>query len=123
MLKMFLEKLFPIGWDERGVGLITAIFVIVIVGMFGALIARYMVISSVSSAEDYHWAQALYSAQSAAQIAILFNDGGGTGGENLSMVADFSTSATTVDCIIRAVAQKNIDGEPIHREIEVRTAL
>ncbi len=123
MLRMFLDFLLPPLRNQRGIGLITAIFVIVIVGMFGSLIARYATISSVSSAEDYHWAQALYSAQSAAQVAILFDDGGGSGSENLSTVAGFTTSVADIVSGVRASAEKSVNGTTIHREIEVRISL
>ena len=70
---MFRESII----NQRGMGLITAIFIIVVVGMFGVLLARYTTISSVASAEDYLWAQALYSAESTMRLNILRNDGGG----------------------------------------------
>ena len=63
--------------NQRGMGLITAVFIVVVVGMFGVLIARYTIISSVASAEDSLWAQALYSAESTMRLNILRNDGGG----------------------------------------------
>jgi hypothetical protein len=63
--------------NQRGMGLITAVFIIVVVGMFGVLIARYTVISSMTSAEDYIWAQALNSAESTMRLNILRHDGGG----------------------------------------------
>lgn len=123
MLKMFHKALaYPLR-SESGIGLITAIFVIVIVGMFGTLIARYATLSSVSSAESYLWAQALYSAQSAAQVAILYDDGGGTGSENLSMVSGFATTTQPIFSGVRAEAQRSINGTMIHREIEVRVSL
>jgi len=63
--------------NKRGMGLIMAIFIIVVVAMFGLLIARYTTISSVASAEDYIWAQALYSAESTMRLNLLRNDRGG----------------------------------------------
>lgn len=123
MLKMFPKPMASTFSSEKGAGLLTAIFVIVIVGMFGSLIARYLTISAITSAEDYHWAQALYSAQSAAQVTILYNDGGGTGANSLNTVASFSTTTTTSGNVVRAVAQKQVDNGPIQREIEVRTSL
>jgi len=120
---MFRERNYSLLDNERGIGLITAIFVIVVVGMFGTLIARYATIGSVSSAEDYHWAQALYSAQSAAQVAILYDDGGGAGSENLATVAGFSTSVGTIAGGVRASAEKIVGGTAIHRAIEVRVSL
>ena len=125
MSKTFLDSMIGPLCCERGIGLITAIFVIVVVGMFGTLIARYAAVSAVSSAEDYHWAQALYSAHSAAQVRILYNDGGGAGTIGLTDVAGFSTTATTVPSgrVVQAAAQKNVSGAPIYRMIEVRTSL
>lgn len=123
MLKMFRSRLSVPVANEGGIGLITAVFVIVVVGMFGSLIARYTVISSVSSAEDYHWAQALYSAQSAARVAILYDDGGGTGAESLASVAGFSLTVTDIVSGVRASAQRQIDGNAIHRQVEVRVSL
>jgi hypothetical protein len=66
--------------NQEGIGLIAAIFLIVVVAMFGVLIARYTMISSQASAEDYLWSQALYSAESAAQLRILEDDDGGPAG-------------------------------------------
>lgn len=123
MLKMYRKSLSQPVRNERGIGLITAVFVIVIVAMFGTLIARYTTISAVSSAESYHWAQALYSAQSAAQIAVLYDDGGGTGGENLAVVSGFTVSTTNIVSGVRADAQKSVNNTMIHREVEVRVSL
>ncbi|MBU0681192.1 MAG: hypothetical protein KKD73_07205 [Proteobacteria bacterium] len=63
--------------NQDGIGLIAAIFLIVVVAMFGVLIARYTMISAQASAEDYLWAQALYSAESGAKLRILEHDNGG----------------------------------------------
>lgn len=63
--------------NRRGIALITAVFAIVILALFGLLIARYTVTTQTSSAEDYLWAQALYSAESTMRLNILRNDGGG----------------------------------------------
>lgn len=109
--------------NERGIGLITSIFVIVIVGMFGTLIARYATLSSVSSAESYLWAQALYSAQSAAQITVLYDDGGGMGSESLTTVSGFTTNTLPIVSGVRAEAERSVNGTMIHREIEVRVSL
>lgn len=93
-------------------GLITAVFIIVVVGMFGVLIARYTTISSVSSAEDYLWAQALYSAESTMRLNILRHDGGGNlsgsvnptvGGTATEIIVDnFTAPATPATIRIRA---------------------
>ncbi|MFA6900533.1 MAG: hypothetical protein WC256_10045 [Desulfurivibrionaceae bacterium] len=67
--------------NRRGIGLITAMFAIVILSLFGLLITRYIVTTQTSSAEDYLWAQALYSAESVMRLNILSRDnGGGLGG-------------------------------------------
>jgi hypothetical protein len=63
--------------NHRGIALITAVFAIVILALFGLLITRYTVTTQLSSAEDYLWAQALYSAESVMRLNILGNDGGG----------------------------------------------
>ena len=63
--------------NRRGIALITAVFAIVILALFGLLIARYTVTTQLSSAEDYLWAQSLYSAESTMRLNILGNDGGG----------------------------------------------
>jgi hypothetical protein len=70
------EYLAPLA-NRRGIGLITAMFVIVILSLFGLLIARYTVTTQTSSAEDYLWAQSLYSAESVMRLNILGDDGGG----------------------------------------------
>lgn len=63
--------------NEKGFGLIAAIFVIVILALFGTLIARYTMTNEVSSAEDYLWARTYYAAESAIMLRILEDDGGG----------------------------------------------
>ena len=77
---MYPESLAAPLANRRGIALITAIFVIVILALFGLLIARYTVTTQTSSAEDYLWAQALYSAESTMRLNILRNDGGGKAG-------------------------------------------
>ncbi|MFA7382153.1 MAG: hypothetical protein WC001_01745 [Desulfurivibrionaceae bacterium] len=71
------SRIFTPGAGERGIALITAIFAIVILGLFGLLIARYTVTTQTSSVEDYLWAQALYSAESTMRLNILGDDDGG----------------------------------------------
>lgn len=73
------EYLAPLA-NRRGIGLITAVFAIVILALFGLLIARYTVTTQMSSAEDYIWAESLYSAESVMRLNILRNDGGGKAG-------------------------------------------
>lgn len=125
MLRTFPEVFASILANQRGLGLITALFTIVVVGMFGVLIGRYVSISSVSSAEDYYWAQALYSAQSAAQLRILYDDNGGVGARNINQLAGFAVDTDTVSVVsgIRASAERNLNNTKIRREIEVHVAL
>ncbi len=68
--------------NQKGFGLIVALFIIVVLGMFGTLIAKFTTIGTTEAAEEYLWAQALYSAESAAQLRILAHDGGGNGAWN-----------------------------------------
>jgi hypothetical protein len=70
------EYLAPLA-NRRGIALITAVFAIVVLALFGLLIARYTVTTQMSSAEDYLWAQSLYSAESTMRLNILGDDGGG----------------------------------------------
>ena len=70
------ESLAPLA-NRRGIALITAVFAIVILALFGLLITRYTVTSQMSSAEDYIWAQSLYSAESTMRLNILGDDNGG----------------------------------------------
>ena len=69
--------------NRRGIALITAIFAIVILALFGLLITRYTVTTQTSSAEDYLWAQSLYSAESVMRLNILSRDNGGNLGGDL----------------------------------------
>lgn len=63
--------------NQRGIGLIAALFVIVILSLFGLLIARYTMTTSISSAEDYLWAKTYYAVESGIRIRMLEDDGGG----------------------------------------------
>ncbi|MCK5322697.1 MAG: hypothetical protein KAJ45_01080 [Desulfobulbaceae bacterium] len=83
--------------NEKGFGLLAAIFVIVVVAMFGMLIVRYTISGATSSVDDYLWAQALYSAESAAQLRILDYDNGGTGTFALPLVINQSTTNSIID--------------------------
>ena len=125
MSRTFPDSLRAIVRNQRGVGLLAAIFVVVIVGMFGVLIARFAIISSVTSAEEALWAQALYSAHSAAQIHILYDDGGGTGSRSLNTVAGFVTDSdsTAVAGGIYVSAQRPVEGSIIRRDIQLHLAL
>ena len=121
------DPLAPPG-NQRGFGLITAIFAIVILSLFGLLIARYTVTTQISSAEDYLWAQALYSAESSMRLNILRHDGGGGLGAAVaptvgqiptSTVSDtFTTPGTPATIRTRAT-----HGTGVSREIEVKYLL
>lgn len=108
-------------------GLIAAVFIIVVVGMFGVLIARYTTISSVNSAEDSVWAQALYSAESTMRLNILRNDGGGNftaiptptvGGVDTDIITDsFTVSSAPATIRVRAIRAQ------VSRTVEARYLL
>lgn len=123
MLKMFRKnKRNPVS-NQDGAGLIMAVFVVVVMGMFGLLISRFSSVGALSSSEDYFWAQALYSAQSAAQVHILYNDGGGTGTRNLVQVAGLDVETTPIIDGVQAKAAKNIADRPVERTIEIHLDL
>ncbi len=116
--------------NQRGMGLIAAVFIIVVVGMFGVLIARYTTISSVNSAEDSVWAQALYSAESTMRLNILRNDGGGNlsaqpslvkptvGGVDTDIITDsFTVSSAPATIRVRAIRAQ------VSRTVEARYLL
>ncbi|OGQ94087.1 MAG: hypothetical protein A2521_05460 [Deltaproteobacteria bacterium RIFOXYD12_FULL_57_12] len=118
--------------NRAGFGLITAMFVVVVLGMIGLLIARYVAISSTAATEDYLAAQALYAAESAAQLKIMCYDGGGTFGGVANcapfnpLISSFTTTATQDDFATAAnfktlavAAQR----QEIYREIEVKYRL
>ena len=91
------EYLIPLA-NRRGIGLITAVFAIVILSLFGLLIARYTVTTQTSSVEDYIWAQSLYSAESTMRLNILNHDnGGGLGGAVAPTVGEIPTTLITDD--------------------------
>ena len=120
--------------NNRGIGLITVIFVIVIMSMFGLLIARFVTIGSTISIEDYLWAQAIYSAESAAQLQILCNDvGGNLGGPDhlstLSQVGQFSITigddwgGVASPSTVSVQATSTVAGQDIVRTIEIKYRL
>ena len=113
--------------NAKGFGLLAAIFVIVMVAMFGMLIVRYTITGSVSSVDDYLWAQALYSAESAAQLTILDHDGGGTGTFALPLEINKLTANSTIDNFTLpttpATLRVNATILNITREIEVKYLL
>lgn len=93
---MYLKKyLKHCAKNQHGFGLIAAIFVIVILAVFGLLVARFTGTGSVQSAEDYLWAQALYSAQSASRLRILIDDGGGPWSGTYPVIAQFTIQEIT----------------------------
>ncbi|MEN8256680.1 MAG: hypothetical protein ABFS09_02345 [Thermodesulfobacteriota bacterium] len=116
--------------NQDGIGLIAAIFIIVVVAMFGVLIARYTMVSSQSSAEDYLWSQALYAAESAAQLRILESDGGGPGGWsgfppwNASPTINTFTTSVTLPAPVGGSSIQEIISQAtranISRTIEIR---
>lgn len=117
--------------QQNGFSLIAALFVIVIVALFGTLISRLIAINSVSSSEDYLSAQALYSAESAARLKIMCEDGGGIygGGSTCKSyyptIGGLSTSGTytvaaTEYMSLQVIADWN---STINREIEVKYKL
>ena len=115
--------------NNRGFGLIAAVFVIVIMAMFGTLLVFYISTGKITSAEDYLWAQSLYSAESAAGLKLLYNDGGGTGAYPDPEVAGFTTTATDLLApatdntpeVIRGTATKS--GLNISRTVELKYIL
>ncbi len=113
--------------NQRGIGLIATLFIIVVVGMFGVLLARYTVISSQASADDYLWAQALYAAESGARRAILADDGGGGGGPlPTPTVQNFTLTVTGPTTLApSAIRRINVRASQagVSREIEVRYTL
>jgi hypothetical protein len=80
--------------NQRGFGLVVALFAIVILAMFGVLAARYIFTTSISSTEDYLWAQALYAAEATAHRQILYNDGGGAGGFVAPVIRNVTSTVT-----------------------------
>ena len=118
--------------NNGGFGLIAAVFVIVIMAMFGTLLVFYISTGKITSAEDYLWAQALYSAQSGAQLKILYeDDGGAIAGYPASLtVGGFSTAytQTTLDAakkmeVLRYKAYRQLEAGDISRSIEIKYIL
>jgi len=116
--------------DQRGFGLVAALFAVVILALFGVLAARYIFTTSISSAEDYLWAQTLYSAESTAHRRILYHDNGAstTGGFVAPVVQNITTSVAT-DTFLSATApailavQGFVPASNITRVIEVKYIL
>jgi len=63
--------------NQNGIGLIAALFVIVILALFGLLIARYTMTAAISSSEDYLWTKTYYGVESGIRLRMLEDDGGG----------------------------------------------
>ena len=113
--------------NEKGFGLVGVVFVVVIGAMFGLLIARNIMTSSVASAEDYLWTQGLYAAESGVQLKILYNDGGGNFGGSFSIPVINDFSLTISDdysgygnpATLRVKAARQL----IAREIEIKYLL
>lgn len=120
------EYLAPLA-NRRGIGLITAVFAIVILALFGLLIARYTITTQMSSAEDYLWAQSLYSGESVMRLNILRHDGGGVAGVANPTVGEIPTTIvsdtfTTANApaTIRVQAQH---GTGVSRTVEAKYLL
>jgi heme/copper-type cytochrome/quinol oxidase subunit 3 len=114
--------------NQDGIALIAAIFLIVVVAMFGVLIARYTMISSQASAEDYLWSQALYSAESAAQLRILEDDGGGNWGAWANPTINTFTTTVSAPSLVGSSTtiyeiQSQATRASITRTIEIRYKL
>lgn len=117
--------------NQHGFGLIAAIFVVVILAVFGLLVARFTGTGSVQSAEDYLWAQALYSARSAANLRMLNDDSGGPwSGPNLT-IAGFTTNELTyttptapdIHYILRVSASRASVNGNVERILEAKYVL
>ncbi|MCF6291404.1 MAG: hypothetical protein L3J03_10475 [Desulfobacterales bacterium] len=117
--------------QQHGFSLIAALFVIVILALFGTLISRLVAINSISSSEDYLSAQALYSAESAARLKIMCQDGGGTYGGGSTCrsyypaIGELSTSGTYTVAATGYMSLRVIAGwnGAITREIEIKYKL
>lgn len=123
------EYLAPLA-NRRGFALITAVFAIVILALFGLLISRYTVTTQLSSAEDYLWAQALYSAESTMRLNILRNDGGGNfAGVPTPLVGLIPTQIITPPTVFNGVGNPSIirvratHGTGVSREVEAKYIL
>lgn len=114
--------------NQRGMGLMAAVFIIVVVAMFGALLARYTMISSVNSAESYIWAQSFYSAESTMRLNILRHDGGGGLGGAVEpivggVVTDILTDSFTAAGQPATIRVQAIHGTGVSRTVEAKYLL
>lgn len=128
MSAMSLENRLLPRLGQGGFGLIAALFVVVFLALFGVLAARYIATTSISSSEDYLWAQTLYAAEATAHRSILFHDGGG-GGAFVAPVVQNVTTAVTVDTFVAPGTPATLEvagavpGINIRRVIQVRYLL
>jgi hypothetical protein len=127
LLEKITHTQFCFVYNDRGMGLVAAIFIIVILAVFGMLIARFTSTTSVTSVEDYLWAQALYSAEAAAQLRILNHDGGGNwGGFSYPVINNFTITPVT-DSFSGAGSPATLDvlatRATVVREIQVKYIL
>lgn len=114
--------------NNRGFGLVAALFAVVILALFGVLIARNVATTTVASAEDYLWAQALYSAESTAHLMILYHDvGGGFVGAPNPVIQDVTSTVTDgwggVGNPSTLSVRGEIVGTDISRTVEVKYIL
>ena len=112
--------------NQRGIGLITAIFAVVILGLFGLLISRFVATTTVSSAEEYLWSQAIYAADAGAQLQILsLDNGGGLNGATVNPSVNGFAINITLTCvnghksIVESRAARGLNPD-IVRTVEVR---
>lgn len=81
---------------DHGFALVIALFLIVILSVFGLVAARHTIATQAASAEDYLLAQALHSAESGLRLNVLYRDGGGgLVAVPSPQVGNFSTSVET----------------------------
>lgn len=112
--------------NERGAGLMVAVFVIVILGLFGTLLARFASIGATMAVEEYLWAQALYSAESAIKLKVLKNDQTGTAGSSFPTVIENFTITGTDGFTARGTAaaiKVKVTRLEVSREIELKYRL
>ncbi len=100
---MFLEgKKRGIPWPgeeirrQRGGTLLSAIFFLVIVALFGILAIKLISGSSVSSAEEYRYVQAGYAALAARELRIINLDRGSGGWDGTSTLNIGGCSSTQI---------------------------
>jgi len=116
--------------NRHGIALISAMFAIVILALFGLLITRYTVTTQTSSAEDFIWAQTLYSAESVTRLNILRNDGGGNFiGVPTPQVGQIPTQVMTPPTTFNGIGNPSIirvratHGTGVSREVEAKYIL